>query len=196
MKKLFFIVMISYGICVIAQTLQEPINLNTYKQYEIPNNVYIKDLNNAFAPYIGDWESVFEGKTILFKIQKLTHLEQSFPDGSHYYQDMLIIKYRVTDIASGVVLASTLEHLNPNTVSLSSVGVGIDINDLIFQYYDVERCNFSASISLIRNGNNSNQLFYKFESNENFIDPDCPFYNQGVVNLPVPKTDVVFTRVN
>ncbi len=81
---------------------QYPLNTN-YE--EVPNNAYLKDLNNELNPYIGIYKANFEGNEITLYITKDIY---KFFDlySKKYYQDVLSIKYIVKN-SSGTVLQDT-----------------------------------------------------------------------------------------
>jgi len=77
--------------------ITEIIPIENYLNYweneiEIPDNAYIKDVNNLLNKYIGTWSGTYNNKTYEFFIQKITRESDIRP----LIFDELVIRYRIT----------------------------------------------------------------------------------------------------
>ncbi|WP_027381390.1 DUF6705 family protein [Chryseobacterium daeguense] len=94
MKNLITFLVIFLVIFCNAQ--EKILPLNTTPLDDIKPNVYLKDLNNDFKPFIGTWKAVFDNKTILLKITKVDKKlsKTGFRENEiKYYKDVLIVQH-------------------------------------------------------------------------------------------------------
>ena len=92
-----------------AQSLAAPIK----PLLTLPSNLkagdYLKDLNNVLQPYVGTWEGTANNKKYTFVITKFTKKYQAF---GNYYLDELKLKFRVTNLSTGVILYDNLDAVS------------------------------------------------------------------------------------
>ena len=85
---------------------QSVIPLEGFKDYdqELPDNAYVKDLNNIRDKFVGTWSGTHDNKNYVFEIEKYTRNSEN--RGLKF--DNLRMRYKITD-ASGNVIANTLD---------------------------------------------------------------------------------------
>jgi hypothetical protein len=74
----------------------------------IPNNAYLKDLNNDLDKFVGTWEYFENGEKLTINIQKI---EMYTNENVHYYQDVLEARYKFE--ANGSVIIDNLLAIEP-----------------------------------------------------------------------------------
>lgn len=160
--------------------------------YEIPNNTYVKDVNNSFLPYLGVWKTTVDDKDYFLKIVMIPHNQKTYPSGRTYYEDILVASYEVRDLSGGT-LEGNLDDINLNTIKIRNVSYPVN-NRLDFLYIDNDLCGLSADIVLTRNPSNPNVMTYIYSmTGPSFVD-DCPYDENA--SVPLPLGQKTFTKVN
>jgi len=155
------------------------------------SGTYYKDIANNLQPYVGTWEGTWEDKIFTLVLSKVT-INQTFPDGAYYLEDLLIGKYKVVDTNTNNILFNTLLISGNENAKIHSAGAGIG-NDLRFDYSDPELCGVSGTIILSKNNDNLNHMRYTFFHNGMIIfEEDCPYFN---VPIPIPIPTVSFDLI-
>jgi len=117
MKNILYIVCIIFAILNSnAQTPIIPIENQILDDYEDVNNSYLKDVNNKFNPFFGEWkwEEGNSSFTIVFSKIEMVY-------GIDIYEDALIGKYKF--IKDGVTIYDFLNiTVTPNTFWGSNMG--------------------------------------------------------------------------
>jgi hypothetical protein len=81
---------------VLSNAQERILPLSTTPMNNIKPNVYLKDLDNDYKPFTGTWKAVFDNKTILLKITKVSKklLRDGFNENEiKYYKDVLIVQH-------------------------------------------------------------------------------------------------------
>ncbi|QMU65980.1 MAG: hypothetical protein GKR88_17985 [Flavobacteriaceae bacterium] len=102
MKKIIFIltsVFITYSCKAQIIAVEDFENYNQ----ELPDNAYIKDINNILDKYVGTWKGIYDSKSYEFKVIKVTENNTDLK----YKEDLLLMRYKITD-SSNNVIESTL----------------------------------------------------------------------------------------
>ncbi len=109
MKKIIFIIVIFFTIfsCK-AQTIILVEDFENYDR-ELPDNVYVKDVNNLLDKYVGVWKGTYLNKNYEFRIIKITDNDIKL----QYKEDKLLIRYKITDNVRNE-LVNTLNLPNDN----------------------------------------------------------------------------------
>ena len=92
---------------------QQQFPLNTYYE-SIPNNSYIKDLNNEYTKYVGIWKATLGSKEIYLYIIKQEDRPITIFSKS-YFSDVLLIKYEILN--NNQIIESTNDINNENVKS-------------------------------------------------------------------------------
>lgn len=83
MKKLIILIALHSLFLSCAQVYP----LNTYS--EVPNNAYIKDINNELVPYEGNWKGTWNNKTIFISFKKIKK-QFNYNDNKDYTRSALL----------------------------------------------------------------------------------------------------------
>ncbi|WP_157505080.1 hypothetical protein [Flavobacterium tegetincola] len=157
------------------------------------NGDYVKDIDNVYLPYLGNWETQWEGKKMDVSIQKSTKQLITSPNGNYYYKDYLIIKFRVIDLTTQLEFANTYGISNLKDAKITSISTGKD-NQIYFLYMDPDLCNNTGKIKLIRNLGNPNELFYQYRFDEFWMPDNCPYLTQAEIPIYIPTVNVTLTK--
>lgn len=165
--------------------------------FEAPSGAYIKDIDNAFIPYIGTWQGIWDNKIFIIKIEKIAHRLRSFPSGHYYYEDRLIAKYEIKNASNDAIIESNMDILIEEEAKISNIGTGKD-NQMYFLYSDQNLCSNSGEILLQRNLSNLNQLSYFYFHDEFWLEENCPYERQEdiPIPIPIPTINLLLTKVN
>ncbi|MDR6458960.1 hypothetical protein J2786_002067 [Chryseobacterium vietnamense] len=156
---------------------------------EIPQNSYLKDLNNELAPYIGTYKTTFEGNEIFLYITKQDKKIENSAQKS-YYMDALIVKYIVKN-SSGNILQDT-QNDHTSKIELYSIGTKPTKNEIIFVYSGTN-CNVGWG-KIILKKLNSNQISWEYRPNDiTTTESKCPSTLDTTIYLPETK-DLIFTK--
>lgn len=162
--------------------------LNT-ELFNIPQNAYLKDLNNELIPYIGTYKAAFQGNDITLYITKVESKLMDYGN-QKFYRDALIIKYIVKN-SSGVILQDTENNNIPN-IELYSISTRPYQNSVIMSYSGTN-CGVGWG-KIILKKINSTQLSWEYRPNDIILDSSkCP--NGTDINIYLPETkDLIFTK--
>jgi hypothetical protein len=169
-----------------------PIN---YYSETMPNGTYIKDTNNSFAPFIGNWRVSWNGKTITFYISKVTKNLFTYVSGKYYFKDKLIIKYIITDNITGADLDQTVFINDFKDQKIINIGY-VKNGKFEFLYTDKDLCGYGGIIYLRQDANNPNIMNYGFMFDREFQLPTgCVYPTIQSIPIPIPTTSLVLTRI-
>lgn len=99
------IVFLLYGYTAFTQVVipvekaYHDVKNNPSKVYK---QLYWKDVNNILNKYEGEWEGIYNNKAFYFKISK--QIKVSSPYSTDFSEDLLNVKYIITDYRTGKVL--------------------------------------------------------------------------------------------
>ncbi|WP_428067992.1 DUF6705 family protein [Chryseobacterium gambrini] len=154
----------------------------------IPDNAYLKDINNELLPFVGIWKANFNNKEITIKIDKIDHHYMKL--GTHmYYQDMLFIRYSIKN-SQGTIIKSTM-NLNIENSNIESST--IFPNQLISFIYSGGDCRFGwgdVDLQLI----DSTHIKWRYQPEGVILtNLNCP--NGADTTIYLPETNnLVFTK--
>ncbi len=161
---------------------------------DIKNGTYIKDVTNVFGPYIGTWETTWQGKLFSLKLQKVTRLLNSSPNGDFFYHDKIIGKYIITDVATGQILKNTMTISDPNKAFITSAGRPNSSNNRFnFTFIDGEFCSNGGEVTLKDDPASLHLLFY-FTPDNFWQWEDCPYLKKELIPIPFPQGVVTLTK--
>ncbi|WP_288459881.1 DUF6705 family protein [uncultured Chryseobacterium sp.] len=184
MKKILSILLMTFLI-VSCKGQQYPLNTN-YE--EVPNNAYLKDLNNELNPYIGIYKANFEGNEITLYITKEENkLEKRV--SKQFYRDALIIKYIIKN-TNGLILQDT-QNNNDSNNKLHSTKIRVSQNSVDLNYSGTN-CGVGWGIIKLKKLNLT-QISWDYNPNSTSVGDDCPANADKTVYLP--ETDnLIFTK--
>ncbi|TPD68258.1 DUF6705 family protein [Flavobacterium microcysteis] len=107
MKNIFLILMLITSFLSQAQIVDIK---NLDSQSDLPSGSYIKDINGDFDKFVGTWVWVDAGKSVTFKLQKITrYLDSEYNN----YSDFMIGDYSYS--SNGRVIVNTIsQNSDPN----------------------------------------------------------------------------------
>jgi len=163
-----------------------PLNTNT----DVPNNAYIKDLNNELAPYEGTWKGTWNSKTLIVEFKRIKkYLDHR--ENNPFYKDVLAGKFKVLN-SSGNTLFDNMNSLD-NDTKIEGLGFIKNTTKYILSYIDPDICNISGNIYLSFTDTTQTQLNWKFMDTVDIIDPSCQYYNSNPFPQPLPK-NIILTK--
>lgn len=155
----------------------------------IPNNAYLKDINNELLPYIGTWKATFDSKEIIIKVDKIEN--HSVKSGTQiFYRDVLFIRYSIKN-SQGIVIKSTLNL--PTSQSGIQSDVTFPNENLVAFTYSGGDCTFGwgdVSLKLV----DPTHLKWNYQPEGVILtNLNCP--NGADTTIYLPKTpDLIFTK--
>ncbi|KNB62984.1 DUF6705 family protein [Chryseobacterium sp. Hurlbut01] len=162
--------------------------LRTYQ--EIPENSYLKDTNNELPTYEGVWTATWNNKIIYVTLKKITYKYESY---LKEYRDVLIGKFKVTD-SNGVILFDNT-NLSDNESKIVGTFFRKSDNKYYLVYSDKDLCGRSGNILINFTDATKTKLQWQYSQDENFIEPDCFYYNYAPQDYPQPlPKNIVLTK--
>jgi len=175
-KNIILLILCIFALSCKAQTFP----LRTYQ--ELPENSYLKDTNNELPTYEGTWKGTWNNKIIYVTFKKLEH---SYIDTFKAYRDVLIAKFKVTDLNGNILFDNN--NLSDENAKIEGVGRFRKKDDKYgFTYVDQDLCNRSGIILINFTDSTKTKLQWSYSQDENFIEPDCFYYSYAPQNYPQP----------
>ncbi|UEQ74627.1 hypothetical protein J8N07_13180 [Chryseobacterium arthrosphaerae] len=160
---------------------------------KLPDNSYLKDLNNELDPYVGTYKGNFEGHEITLFITKQNY---KFFDLKikKYYQDVLSIKYIVKN-SSGVILQNTQSmNFQPDQLRFTMYSTKTKpLQNTVVFYYGGTNCSVGWGDIYLKKLNDT-QISWEYRPNDIILDDNkC---SPGTdINIYLPETkDLIFTK--
>jgi hypothetical protein len=191
MKKIYL-----FALILIAQlsSCQTIVPLNTYPS---ASGVYKKDLDNTFAKYIGTWEGVLNNKKYTFTFVKFTQHLSTRGGGEFEYNDELMGKFKVTDLASGVVIFDNTTLINYEDYTIWSSNPQVSTGICRFYFTDTEaNCKNGLEFFLVNLIGQPNKLRYTgFGYTDSWNYDSCAFPDRGAIPIYLPKQEFILTKL-
>jgi len=173
-------------ITISCNTQIYPLNTNT----DVPNNAYIKDLNNELVPYEGTWKGVWDNKTIFIYFKRIKkYLDHK--ENNPYYKDLLSGKFKVLDSSGSILYDNT--SLPDNDTKIEGGGFIKNTEKYLSHYNDFDICGINGSIRINFTDTTKTKLNWQFSDMTDIITPDCPYYNSNPFPQPLPK-NIILTK--
>lgn len=102
MKKIILIGLIALSTINCKAQIIAVENYNNYNN-DLQDGAYIKDINNVLGKYVGTWKGSYNNKNYEFRIIKHTFDNTKLK----YKEDLLLIRYKITDINNSVIEDTT-----------------------------------------------------------------------------------------
>jgi hypothetical protein len=184
MKNIFLLVVIIISISCRSQIYP----LRNFS--DIPENSYEKDTNNELPAYEGTWKGSWNNKIIYVSIKKMTN---KFDNTLKYYKDCLIAKFKVTDLNGLILFDNT--NLADNQAKIEGGGFRKVDNKYSLIYIDMDLCERSGTILINFTDSTKTKLQWSYSQDENFIEPDCFYYNYAPQDYPQPlPRNIILTK--
>ncbi len=130
MKKTLILILLFIGMHTYGQS--PIVSLSDYDLYEdYVENIYIKDIDGLFNPYIGTWKWTNGNDTLTITFQKIT-MKYLIVGKYKYFKDDLVAKYKYTQGNTAVV--NTLNNLEPTILIMGKKPKG---NKARFLFKDI-----------------------------------------------------------
>ncbi|MCS3867544.1 hypothetical protein J3D55_000460 [Chryseobacterium ginsenosidimutans] len=184
MKNIILILSILFTLSCKSQTYP----LRTYT--DVPDNSYLKDMNNELNDYVGTWKATWNNKTIyIYIFEEINKYNNSL----NIYKDYLIIKFKVTDALGNILFNNTNLSNNDAKIFGSNFKGGTDTYSL--GYGDDDLCGKWGLIRINFTDSTKTQLNWVYSEQENWLEPDCFYYNYPLDQRPEPlPQSAVFTK--
>ncbi|WP_292010267.1 DUF6705 family protein [Chryseobacterium sp.] len=189
MKTIFALFALTMSLITCKAQQVYPLNADFDK---VPEYSYLKDLNNELSPYLGTYKATYNGNEITLVItkedKKLIELISK-----KYYQDALIVKYTVKNMATGTLLDDNLNPTGPDKKEIISMGTNaLDSNSLSLGY-DGTTCGIGWGKIILKKINNT-QFTWDYRPNSSiFSGNDCPDSKNIKVYL-LDTENLIFTK--
>lgn len=171
-----------------AQTIL-PLNADT--SFSIPNDTYFKDTNHVFDPYVGVWIGSWNGKQLTLVIEKVEQKQITYPNGDFHYKDLLIGKYRISNLSDGAILEDNLEE-STELAKIESLGRPKN-NRFNFHYSDRDLC-YNTGRIILKGDPMTNVLSYYYAYGDFWISQDCGYNDQANIPIPIPTISLQLYR--
>jgi hypothetical protein len=165
----------------------------TTPHIDIQSGTYKKDLNSELNPYIGTWVGIWNNKKFTLKLEKYTKKTISYPDGDYFYKDLLVGKYKVTNLSSGEILQNNINNHDNEAAKITSAALPKN-NRFKFTYMDDEQCFNVGNITLVGNPG-TNQLVYWYEFDSWWDKENCQYASKSEIPIPIPTVSVTLTKL-
>lgn len=180
---LFILLILSIG----CKAQQYP--LNTYYE-NIPDNAYIKDTNDEYSKFVGNWKATINNKEVNLNIVKQDNRQITILNKS-YYSDVLLLRYKVLE--NNQIVENTMNSTNENVKAIS-MGIEID-GSALFDYEGLKCLVGNGFINLTYV--DSNHLKWNYQPQSAMLtNKNCPDYPAGgiKINLPYEPENIIFTK--
>ncbi len=168
-------------------------------RYDAISGTYIKDLNNVFNPYVGTWVGTWDCKELRLKIVKFTKSLSISVTGHYFYEDRLIVFYRITDLATGDFIEDNLDETDISLSKFRSLSRPKN-HKFEFNFFDntVGHCGKCTGITF-KGDPATNQLLY-YSSTEGWFDwRNCNYGSieevPDILPITTPATPIALTRL-
>ncbi|KMQ69561.1 hypothetical protein ACM39_00395 [Chryseobacterium sp. FH2] len=187
MKNKAFLYLLISLFSISCKAQQYPLNTN-YSQ--IPNNAYIKDLNNDLNKYVGNWNVSVGSKQIHLYITKQENRPINLMSKS-YFSDVLVIKYEI--LVNNQIVEST-KNFTLENANITSIDLDID-GSIIFDY-EGGKCGVGSGMIDVTYID-STHLKWNYQPESTMLtNKNCSDYPaEGIkINLPDEPKDIIFTK--
>ncbi|HCR76549.1 MAG TPA: hypothetical protein DIW37_09140 [Chryseobacterium sp.] len=188
MKKVLIIT--SLGIALFYNA-QQILPLTT-KNYNVPLNAYIKDIDNQLPDFEGTWKGTWNNKTFIINFKKVKYHE-TFAQQNPYDKDLLFGKFQVKD-ANGKIL---FDNLSVKDIYSKIQGMHINPSGKYeLMYMDPELCNKVGTIMIGFNNPTKTELKFRYKDYPQNIDSGCFYYGKPANQQPDPlPKEIILTKI-
>ncbi|KMQ69560.1 hypothetical protein ACM39_00390 [Chryseobacterium sp. FH2] len=158
----------------------------------LPNNSYVKDLDNEYNSFEGTWKSNLNDRIVTLKITKVLQKPLQKLNIS-YYLDVLIVQYSIQDNNGNIIENNISSNLNDYKIISTVYSKKAQVAKL---YYEGGKCQVGwggISLKMI----DSAHLKWNYQPESTVItNKNCPDYPAGgiKINLPDEPADIIFTK--
>lgn len=154
--------------------------------FERPENSYLKDTNNELQYYEGTWKGEWNGKITYIYLKKIEHQYESY---LKEYRDILIGRFKVTDLGGNILFDNTTLPDNDVKIQGTRFRKADDKYSLI--YVDKDLCGRSGDILFSFTDSTKTKLQWQYSQDENWISKDCFYYGWAQADVPQPLPNTI-----
>ena len=135
----------------------------------IPDNTYLKDVNNLLSKYVGTWKGIYAGKTYTFFTTKYAY---TFDKVTY---DILLMRYLITS-SDGTILEDTRSLPNDGTYVIEGDYFTKDATYYVLNFTGKNaQCGNQGTVYIRMKNTENTQMSLTFEPNKIMISKDtCP----------------------
>ena len=166
------------------------------KSYDFPNGAYKQDLDLELPFLEGTWEGIANNKKYTFIFTIFPHHLYWFSSDDYYYQDVLVGKFKVTDLSTNQVLYDDTSVTNFDDYKILLLSIMLQ-NDFSFAFFDTqEKCYNQLEFKLTKSNNNTNTITYHDFEYDTYLYQlnNCPYANQQDIPMFLPTTPLTLTK--
>lgn len=152
----------------------------------IPDNTYLKDVNNLLDKYVGTWIGTYDNKTYEFRINKFVN---NYSGGTK--EDVLLMRYIITN-ANGTQIENTTTLSDDNNLVI--IGDYIQRSTYHLNYFGRESaCGQLGTIyiEILKNSNNTKIKLNLLPEKIMISSSSCP---QGISKQIIPIDQIVLSK--
>jgi len=189
MKNILFLIVLIISVSCKAQQVY-PLNTDFD---EIPQNSYLKDINNELNTYVGTYKANFQNKEIILYINKI---EKKYFDMSSIkiYKDVLSIKFVVKNSSGNILQDTQNMNFQTNQVQHTIYSLGTrTLDNIVGLSYGGTNCSVGNGLIYLKKIN-ATQISWEYLPNDIILDDSrCPPGTDITIYLPETK-DLIFTK--
>lgn len=160
---------------------------------EIPNNSYLKDLDNELPSFVGIYKANYQNNIITLNLNLENH---KFVNGlpNNYYADIINMKYKIETNGGLIIYNTEDQYISQTQLRHTIRSMWVEDNGTkLLLYYGGTNCGVGwGKIKLTRL--NATQLSWNYEPNSSILDDDkCPQGTDITINLP-ETSNLIFTK--
>lgn len=155
---------------------------------DTPNGIYLKDIDNRFSPYLGNWK--YEDSIYKYEITTFSkrHVLIKQLNEDYYYEDQILTTYKVTDIKSNSIIFDSQQNRTFEK-EFNAFGYKKMQKVLLLNFYDSNGGNISVELHWQKR--HSNILTFNIASKQVVI---CGEPNFDSTKCPLPKNISEFKK--
>lgn len=181
--------MLLFAISCKAQTIVPVEKAIDYRRSEngIPDNTYLKDVNNLLSKYIGTWKGAYSDKNYTLYITKYTYTFKTRTC------DVLLIRYLITS-SNGTILEDTRNLSSESPYVIEGDYFSKDLASYASNFTGKNSSCGNGGTVFIRIKNSANTLMsFGFEPDKIMISEEtCPGFR--FADLTFPKDGLMLTK--
>lgn len=145
----------------------------------IPDDTYLKDVNNLLAKYVGTWKGTYGGKNYTFYITKSTSKLDKVT------RDELLTRYLITS-SNGTILEDTRNLPDTSPYVIEGAYFGKDLASYASNYFGKNsQCGNKGTVFIRMKNATNTQMLVTFEPAKIMISEDtCPGLKLAELTLP------------
>lgn len=145
----------------------------------IPDNTYLKDVNNLLSKYLGTWKGTYGGKNYTFYVTKYTSKFEKVT------RDKLLTRYLITT-SNGSILEDTRSLPDTSPYVIKGNYFGKDLRSYASNFFGKNsQCGNKGTVFIRMKNTTNTQMSFAFEPDKILISEDtCPGFKFAELTLP------------